>query len=149
MSSKRRLEFFSDIESGEQTCASRPGVFCKHLHVKRFGTVFVCMLFREQELSDEHGCPSGAGTLQRLPECLAAEKKQERDTSSMHPDPVPGQLDTTLPTSEYKRLRRIEEAADMYVHTLDKPREGIRGSMWDRWRMAAITSLRAALKGEG
>ncbi len=34
-----------EIECGETTCASEPGMFCKYVGAVKFGTVPVCMLF--------------------------------------------------------------------------------------------------------
>lgn len=36
-----------EINCGETTCASKPGVFCKYLTTSRFGQQFNCQLFSE------------------------------------------------------------------------------------------------------
>lgn len=61
---------------GEKTCASEPGVFCNHMLTRRFGTEWVCGLFRRDGepvvLDDDIG--DGTGWLMRCRECLEAER---------------------------------------------------------------------------
>ena len=61
------------IDAGSGTCAREPGVFCHFVGVKSFGTRHVCMLFRTPE--GERPLRDVDGWLQRLPECVAAEKE--------------------------------------------------------------------------
>lgn len=68
---KRRLAIV--IDAGEKTCASKPGKFCPNLRTMKFGLRWVCALFGNKEVRDENG--DQKGWLQRLPECLAAEKR--------------------------------------------------------------------------
>lgn len=67
------------IDSGETTCASKPGKFCSHVMTRRLGSEWICGLFRgddgrEVVLRDENG--SVEGFLQRCPQCLAAEARR-------------------------------------------------------------------------
>jgi len=71
----RQLKF--EIKCGATTCASKPGKFCKYVGTTRFGTTYICMLFKDIEYDyksiilkeDRHGW------LQRCPQCLEAEQK--------------------------------------------------------------------------
>ncbi len=63
------------IDAGETTCAREPGAFCPFVGVKGFGTRPVCMLFRTAD--SERPLRDVDGWLQRLPECVAAEKDGE------------------------------------------------------------------------
>ena len=65
-----------EIDCGDRTCSSEPGKFCRHVLTKRFGTVWVCGLFRTEEgseilLKDENG--GEEGSLMRCGPCLEAE----------------------------------------------------------------------------
>lgn len=60
------------IDSGIDTCAATPGVFCPHMRATARG-VFSCQLF-DRELRDETGQLSGEGWLQRLDACKEAER---------------------------------------------------------------------------
>lgn len=64
---KRRLELV--IESGDETCASKPGEFCRFVRTTHLGTRWVCSVFGNKELSET--VPNG--WLARLPECKSAE----------------------------------------------------------------------------
>lgn len=57
------------IDAGATTCASKPGKFCPWCRVTSFGTKWLCGLFDHAPLKEKDGY------LQRLPQCLAAEKK--------------------------------------------------------------------------
>lgn len=58
------------IDAGETTCAREPGKFCKYVGTAHFGQRFVCGLFPREKMIEDVG-----GWLQRLPECIAAEKE--------------------------------------------------------------------------
>ena len=69
---KRDLVF--KIECGEKTCASEPGKFCCHVGSKKFGTVPICLLFRDVEYREvELG--EKDGWLQRCGACLEVEAR--------------------------------------------------------------------------
>lgn len=55
------------IVSGDTTCASEKEKFCPWVRTRKFGQVFYCGLFDGKELE-------GDEWLQRLPECIEAEK---------------------------------------------------------------------------
>ena len=40
-----KIQIKLDIECGELTCASTPGMFCKYFYTQRFGTIDHCHLF--------------------------------------------------------------------------------------------------------
>lgn len=66
------------IDSGEKTCATEPGKFCQRLLLTRFGTEWVCGLFRDSngnhvKLTDTNG--DGTCWLLRCRECLESEAK--------------------------------------------------------------------------
>jgi len=68
------------IEAGDTTCASEPGKFCKFVGSKRFGSVYVCMLFPESNPGHKDSgtdtiLKEKDGWLQRCPACLEAEGK--------------------------------------------------------------------------
>lgn len=63
---KRRLEIV--IDSGETTRSRERGVSCDWVRTRRLGTVRFCGLFDGKELE-------GDEWLQRLPECVEAEKR--------------------------------------------------------------------------
>jgi hypothetical protein len=65
------LQFF--IDCGKTTCAKEPRKFCSKMVTQQFGCRFICSLFNK-ELCDENNEPSGPGWLQRLPECITAQK---------------------------------------------------------------------------
>ena len=52
------------FEHGENTCAVKPGVFCRWQGAMSFGTRPVCMLFQNEPLHDKDGW------LQRTKNCL-------------------------------------------------------------------------------
>lgn len=52
--------------TGEKTCASAPGKFCRWQGTKNFGTTPVCMLFDDARLWEN----VKGGWLMRCPECL-------------------------------------------------------------------------------
>lgn len=52
----------------DTTCGDGSGAFCPMMTSQRFGTVIGCLLFNK-ELRDE------GGWLQRLPECIEAERQ--------------------------------------------------------------------------
>ncbi|MBK6515787.1 MAG: hypothetical protein IPG04_17230 [Polyangiaceae bacterium] len=58
----------------DTTCGDGSGAFCPMMTSQRFGALFGCRLFNK-ELRDEHGVWSGEGWLQRLPECIEAERQ--------------------------------------------------------------------------
>jgi hypothetical protein len=58
-----------EFEMGERTCAIEPGKFCRWLAAKRFGTIPVCLLFRDRD-GDEFGLLAKDGWTQRCPPCL-------------------------------------------------------------------------------
>jgi hypothetical protein len=69
-----------NIECGNETCASKPGVFCKYLGTTKFGTNYVCVLFPNQNPGrKEHGGVTPlqedkpGGSLLRCTACLNAE----------------------------------------------------------------------------
>jgi hypothetical protein len=63
------------IEAGEAACASSPGKFCEHVRTRRFGTESVCGLFRDRRYANSATQLQDVdGWLQRLPECIAAER---------------------------------------------------------------------------
>jgi hypothetical protein len=64
---KRKLTIA--IESGDRTCASKPGKFCPWVRTTHFGSRYHCGLFGKV-LDD-----GDDGWLQRLPECLDVEGK--------------------------------------------------------------------------
>ena len=61
------------IVAGETTCASQPGVFCRFLYSRKFGTVPVCALFRDESGSEKE-LQQADGWTQRLTECIEAER---------------------------------------------------------------------------
>lgn len=62
-----------EIKAGDTTCFSEDK-WCPFTQTKGFGQRYFCQLFRtDQDLRDQDGVPSGPGSLQRWPECLAAE----------------------------------------------------------------------------
>lgn len=61
------------INASDTACFDESGV-CRRMRVSRFGTQFSCSIFDGKELRDCNGTLSGEGELQRLPECLEAEK---------------------------------------------------------------------------
>ena len=73
------------IQCGETTCVDKEDttVRCGHLGATKFGTVPVCLLFREPGnvdafvLRDETGEIGGPGWLQRCPPCLEAERRSK------------------------------------------------------------------------
>jgi len=73
---KRNLVIVIDTDGNN--CSKKVGtefVLCDRMRTTRFGLKWCCGLFGMQELSDQYGVPSGEGTLQRLPECVNAEKR--------------------------------------------------------------------------
>jgi hypothetical protein len=66
------------IACGEKTCALAPGNFCEFLRTRKFGTVYFCAIWHEE---DDKGRPLHMeevdGWLLRRPECLAAAKGEE------------------------------------------------------------------------
>lgn len=60
-----------EINSDVTRCASAPGEFCPWVRVRRFGQEFVCGLFDGAQLQD-----GADGWLQRLPECVEAERRE-------------------------------------------------------------------------
>jgi hypothetical protein len=62
------------IECGETTCAWEPGKFCCHLGSKKFGTVPVCLLFRDTEAREVELFEKD-GWLQRCGACLEREER--------------------------------------------------------------------------
>lgn len=69
-----------DIEAGDKTCASEPGHFCQWMRTTKFGTVYFCHLFSEE---DSSGRPSKVipleekdGWLQRHEKCLLLESSE-------------------------------------------------------------------------
>lgn len=78
--SKRIVQ--TEINCGENTCASESGDFCKFLGSNRFGTVFVCMLFPNpkpgrKDSGSETPLKDLGGWIQRCPACLDAEIKEK------------------------------------------------------------------------
>lgn len=65
---------------GETTCASEPGKFCRHVRTSHCGTRWVCGLFWDEDGPKE--LPEKDGWLARLPECLAAEEKEGKVSST-------------------------------------------------------------------
>lgn len=64
---------------GRRTCISEGGLeagHCNHL-INLCRGVMYCEIFHQQ-LRDENGVRNGPGHLQRLPECLEAERENER-----------------------------------------------------------------------
>lgn len=59
------------FEHGETTCAVTPGVFCRFLRAKRFGTDYVCGLYDDEPLWG-HDSGEYQGWLARCPQCLNA-----------------------------------------------------------------------------
>jgi len=55
--------------SGETTCASVPGTFCRFLYVKSFGTKACCHLYDNTPLF-EHSFGDKAGWIARCHECM-------------------------------------------------------------------------------
>jgi len=55
--------------SGETTCASEPGKFCKFLYTKNFGTSAVCHLFDDNPLF-EHTFGEKKGWIARCHQCM-------------------------------------------------------------------------------
>ena len=64
------------IIAGKTTCASEPGKFCQFVGTIRFGQEHVCRLFPSENNSHTR-LESSDGWLQRLPECIAAEGKDD------------------------------------------------------------------------
>ena len=80
---KVKLEF--NIECGETTCASAPGVFCSFMGVKNFGCIPVCMLFQETlEVSDTSDGP-GTGWTQRCNTCKKFSNTVVESATLVHP----------------------------------------------------------------
>lgn len=70
---ERKLTIINEIDAGEKTCASAPGVFCKFAGSRRFGTEAVCLLFTVPGTGSPRTLNTTTGWMLRLPECLAAE----------------------------------------------------------------------------
>lgn len=63
------------IEAGETTCAREPGKWCRFVGSKAFGTRPLCMLFPPEDgLGAASPLEDKDGWLQRLPQCIEAEK---------------------------------------------------------------------------
>jgi hypothetical protein len=66
-----------EIDAGETTCINADGVRCPELRVRRFGTIWFCKIWHDQ---DDRGrimpIDEVDGRLQRRPECLAAEQRE-------------------------------------------------------------------------
>jgi hypothetical protein len=71
---KRKLKII--INAGETTCASLPGKFCKQVRVVGLKGNYLCQLFDKALYDEDQGV---TGWLQRLPECLEAEKAEYGD----------------------------------------------------------------------
>jgi hypothetical protein len=65
-----------EINASETACSDESGL-CRRMMTAHFGQRWYCGLFGQQELRDQYGAPSGAGTLQRCKECLEAERCTE------------------------------------------------------------------------
>jgi len=67
------LRFSLSSECGERTCASEPERFCQFLGTMKFGTVAVCLLFRN-EVGDlqvlDNSRKDCLGWTLRCPQCL-------------------------------------------------------------------------------
>jgi len=66
------------IDCGEKRCYSGPDLPCPKLLVRKFGTEYCCGLFRRDGSLIALG-EDERGWLVRCGECLAAERKAERD----------------------------------------------------------------------
>lgn len=80
---KRTLQL--QIDCGEKTCASAPGKFCQWCLTTRFGTRWICGLFRDEQSnpvrlrSAQRWSDDGwkdDGWLQRCQQCLETEVKE-------------------------------------------------------------------------
>ena len=60
-------EHIIKFRSGEKTCASEAGKFCRFIGSRNFGQWPVCMLFGVRLFSDGEG---GMGWIQRCSECM-------------------------------------------------------------------------------
>ena len=54
------------FEHGDKTCAVRKGVFCRWQGAMKFGTVPVCMLFKNEPLNED----KPHGWLMRCKQCV-------------------------------------------------------------------------------
>lgn len=69
-----------EIECGKTTCASKPGHFCSQLCASHLGTRWNCAAFGNKEVKPPRD--NEEGWLQRLPECVAATKKESKSGKS-------------------------------------------------------------------
>lgn len=61
-----------EIECGERTCASEPGVWCKMIGTKIYGSRWVCTLFQDKDGRTFTELEDKDGWIQRCPACLEA-----------------------------------------------------------------------------
>ena len=65
-----RMNLTIEIECGENTCASKPGQFCKYMGSVKFGQVPVCCLFPSEKETSWTLLEEKDGWVQRCKPCI-------------------------------------------------------------------------------
>ena len=78
MADSEDKRYFSVIrfEHGKETCAIRPGKFCRFFGSKSLGQVLWCMFFNERLFTSE---PGGEGWTMRCEQCLKLDEEGGSD----------------------------------------------------------------------